>query len=57
MSGRRLGRSLGSLLVLAAVLGGLIGTDAFANAGVAQMSDVIWGAGLGDVLWGVATAR
>ncbi|MEU5785017.1 hypothetical protein [Micromonospora lupini] len=57
MSGRRLGRSLGSLLVLAAVLGGLIGTDALASVGYAQMTDVIWGAGQGDVLWGVADAR
>ncbi|MEU0552025.1 hypothetical protein [Micromonospora sp. NPDC005979] len=54
MSGRRLGRSLGSLLVLAAVLGGLIGADALVSGSYVQMSDVIWGAGLGDVLWGVA---
>ncbi|MFI5929778.1 hypothetical protein ACIA3K_27910 [Micromonospora sp. NPDC051543] len=57
MSGRRLGRSLGSLLVLAAVLGGLIGADALASGGYVQMSDVVWGAGLGDVVWGVADAR
>lgn len=57
MSGRRLGRSLGSLLVFAVVLVGLIGADALASGGSAQMSDVIWGAGLGDVLWGVADAR
>ncbi|WP_422736978.1 hypothetical protein ACN263_26520 [Micromonospora sp. WMMD729] len=57
MSGRKLGRSLGSLLVLAAVLGGLVGADALASGGYAQMADVVWGAGLGDVVWGVAASR
>ncbi|MFE9688565.1 hypothetical protein [Micromonospora sp. NPDC005806] len=41
MSGRRLGRLLGSLLLLAGVLvgSGVLNSDA-------QMSDVIWGAGI-----------
>ncbi|WP_405429464.1 hypothetical protein [Micromonospora sp. NBC_00617] len=57
MSGRRLGRLLGSLLLLAAVLGGSFGSDAFAGSGHAQLTDVVWGAGLGDVVWGVNVSR
>lgn len=41
MSGRSLGRLLGSLLVLAAVLVG----SGVINSG-AQMADVVWGAGV-----------
>ncbi|MEU5906619.1 hypothetical protein [Micromonospora sp. NPDC047527] len=52
MSGRRLGRLLGSLLLLAAVLGGL-GAGSL-SGGKAQLADVVWGAGQdGDVVWGV----
>lgn len=57
MSGRRLGRLFGPLLVLAAVLGGLLGTDFLPGAGSAQLTDVVWGAGLGDVVWGVDASR
>ncbi|WP_254909813.1 hypothetical protein [Micromonospora sp. NBS 11-29] len=41
MSGRSLGRLLGSLLVLAGVL---VGADVI-NSG-AQLGDVVWGAGI-----------
>ncbi|WBB66346.1 hypothetical protein [Micromonospora sp. WMMD812] len=44
MSGRSLGRLVGSLLVLAAVLGGLFGSDLSGSEAV-QMTDVVWGAG------------
>lgn len=46
MSGRRLGRLLGSLLVLTALLGGLFGTDLLGSDGAAQLTDVVWGAGI-----------
>ncbi|MET7876983.1 hypothetical protein [Micromonospora profundi] len=51
MSGRRLGRLLGSLLLLAAVLGGLQGAGSL-SGGKAQLADVVWGASQGDVVWG-----
>ncbi|MFF5181639.1 hypothetical protein ACFY2Q_26715 [Micromonospora sp. NPDC000316] len=53
MSGRRLGRLVGSLLLLAAVLGGLSGAGSLAG-GKAQLADVVWGASQGDVVWGSA---
>lgn len=57
MSGRRLGRLVGSLLLLAAVLVGSFGSDALAGSGHVQLTDVVWGAGLGDVVWGVNVPR
>ncbi|SCE96444.1 hypothetical protein GA0070216_103401 [Micromonospora matsumotoense] len=42
MSGRRLGRLFGSLLVLATILGGLAVTGVQAIDGGAQMADVVW---------------
>ncbi|MFC5921920.1 hypothetical protein [Micromonospora vulcania] len=57
MSGRRLGRLLGSLLLLAVVLGGPFGADALAGSDHAQLTDVVWGAGQGDVVWGLNASR
>ena len=45
MSGRTLGRLLGSLLVLAVVAGGLFGVDLGDAGGEARLADVVWGAG------------
>ncbi|WP_328342805.1 hypothetical protein [Micromonospora sp. NBC_00421] len=42
MSGRRLGRLFGSLLVLATILGGLAVTGIRAADSGAQMADVVW---------------
>ncbi|MEU7616716.1 hypothetical protein AB0M91_17615 [Micromonospora rifamycinica] len=42
MSGRRLGRLFGSLLVLATILGGLAVTGIPSADGSAQMADVVW---------------
>ncbi|WP_432900708.1 hypothetical protein ACQP1S_28190 [Micromonospora matsumotoense] len=42
MSGRRLGRLFGSLLVLATILGGLAVTGVQTIDGGAQMADVVW---------------
>jgi hypothetical protein len=42
MSGRRLGRLLGSLLVLAALVGGVGGFDFDGSAGGLQTLDLIW---------------
>lgn len=42
MSGRRLGRLLGSLLVVASLLGGVAGVDFDSSMGSAQTLDLIW---------------
>ncbi|MEH0927877.1 hypothetical protein [Micromonospora sp. CPCC 205558] len=43
MSGRRLGRLFGSLLILAAVFGGIGGVDLGSGLeGGAQTADIIW---------------
>lgn len=42
MSGRRLGRLLGSLLVLAALIGGVGGVDFDGSTGGAVTEDLVW---------------
>ncbi|MEU4530711.1 hypothetical protein AB0F49_21015 [Micromonospora ureilytica] len=43
MSGRRLGRLLGSFFVLAALFSGIGGVDLGGNSGdIAQTADLIW---------------
>ncbi|WP_256443143.1 hypothetical protein [Micromonospora sp. U21] len=42
MSGRRLGRLLGSFLVLAALFGGVGVVDLGGTSGSAQTADLVW---------------
>ncbi|WP_433264434.1 hypothetical protein ACQPWR_29595 [Micromonospora vinacea] len=56
MSGRRLGRLLGSLLLVAALVSGIGGVYLFGNAGgSSQAGDIVWQrVQAGDIVWQTA---
>jgi hypothetical protein len=56
MSGRRLGRLLGSLLLVAALVSGIGGVNLFSSAGdSSQAGDIVWQrVQAGDIVWQTA---